>query len=85
MTKIRKKIRNNAITGKMNIKHFVLDCVSYKQLNWYGYLQRMDEERLSRRILEWYSPGRRRKGIPRNSWMQEVTRGIRERGIDNLE
>ena len=35
----------------MNIKNPVLDYVRYKQLNWYGHVQRMDEERLLRRIL----------------------------------
>ena len=38
----------------------------------------MDEERLPRKILEWFPPGRRRKGTPRHSWMQEVTTGMRE-------
>ena len=33
-----------------------------------------------RRILEWFPPGR-----PRNSWMQEVTTGMREGGIVDLE
>jgi hypothetical protein len=45
----------------------------------------MDQERLPRRIVEWCTPGRRRKGRPRNSWMQEVTTGMRERGIGDLE
>ena len=35
-------------------------------------------------VLQWYPPGRRRKGRPRNSWIQEVTNGIREKGI-NME
>ena len=30
-------------------------------------------------------PGRRWKGRPRNSWMQKVTTGMRQRGINNLE
>ena len=32
-------------------------------------------------------PGRRRrrKDRPRNSWMQEVTTGMREKGINNVE
>jgi hypothetical protein len=45
----------------------------------------MNEERLPRLILEWCQPGRRRKERPRNSWMQEVTTGVRERRINNLE
>ena len=69
----------------MNIKNSVLDYIRYKQLNWYGRMQRMDQERLPRRILEWCTPGRRRRGRIRNSWMQEVTTRMRERGIGDLE
>ena len=43
----------------------------------------MDQKRLPRRILEWCPSGRRRKG--RNSWMQEVTGGMRERGFGDLK
>ena len=40
------KIRNNVIKGKMNIKNSIFFCffIRYKQLNWYGHMQRMDEE-----------------------------------------
>ena len=31
---------------KINIKKSVLDYIRYKQLNWYGHVQRMYEERL---------------------------------------
>ena len=41
----------------------------------------MNEERLPRKILKWYPPGRRRKGRPRNSWAQEVITEMREKGI----
>ena len=41
----------------------------------------MNEERLPQEDLKWCPPGRRRKGRPRNSWMQEVTTGVREKGI----
>ena len=54
-------------------------------MNWCGQVQRMDKERLPQRILEWWPPGRQRKGRPRSSWMQEVTTGMRERRIGDLE
>ena len=69
----------------MNTKNSVLDYIKYKQLNLHGHLKRMIEERLPRKILEWCPPGRRRKGKPRNSWMQEVTSGMSEKGINNME
>jgi hypothetical protein len=40
----------------------------------------MGEEMLPRRILEWYPPGRRRKGRPRNLWMQLVKTRMRGGG-----
>jgi hypothetical protein len=69
----------------MNIKNSVLNYIRYKQFNWYGHVKRMDQERLPRRILEWCPPGRRTTRRSQNSWMQEVTTGMRERGIDDLE
>ena len=35
-------------------------------------------------MLEWYPPGRRKMGKPRNSWMQEVTTGMREKRVSNM-
>ena len=71
----------------MSIRNSILDCIRYKQLNWYGHVQRMNEERLSRKILEWCPPRRRRrrKGTPRNSWIQEVTSGMSWKRINNME
>ena len=44
----------------------------------------MNEERLPHIFLELYSPGRRKK-IHQNSWMQEVTTGMREKEIYKME
>ena len=30
----------------MNVKSSVIDYVKYKQLNWYGHIRRMPEERV---------------------------------------
>ena len=54
-------------------------------MNWYGNVQRMDEEWLPRKILEWCPPRRRRRRRPRICWMQEVTKEIRERRVGSLE
>jgi hypothetical protein len=40
------------IEKKMDIKNSVLDYIRYKQLNWYGHVQRIDQERLPKRILD---------------------------------
>ena len=47
--RLEKKNRNNVIREKINIENSVLDDTRY---NWYDHVQRMDQERLPRRILE---------------------------------
>ena len=63
----------------MDIRNSVLDDIRYKQANWHDHVQRMKDERLPRKILEWCPPGRRRKGRARNSWMLDVTTEMRKR------
>ena len=47
----------------------------------YGHVKRMSEERLIRKILEGFPLGKRRKGRPRNSWMQELITRMRDKRI----
>ena len=85
MFKIKKSNINNSVLDYIcgieppgSISHGVsLDYIRYKQLNWYVHVQRLNKERLPRKILKWCLPRRTRKGRPRNSWMQEVTTEMR--------
>ena len=52
MFKIRKNT-NNVVREIIDIKNSVLDYIGYNELNWCGHVQRMDQERLPRRILEY--------------------------------
>ena len=51
---------------------------------WYGYVRRMQEERLPRKMLQLCPPGRRNRGRSRNSWMQEIRTEMRERQREEL-
>ena len=83
---LKKTHRNNVIWEKKNIKNYVLEYVRYKQAIWYDDLRRMNEEKLPWRFLEWCLLGRRRrKWRTRNSWIQGVTTGMREKGINSME
>ena len=44
------EIRNTVIRKEMNVKNSVIGYVTYKQLNWYGHIRRMPEERIPRRV-----------------------------------
>ena len=59
----------------MNRKETILDYVQYSHQGM-GHVQRMEDHRLSRRVMIWNSPGRRKQGRPRHTWMNEVTQII---------
>jgi len=44
----------------MNVTRSVLDDIKTKQLKWYGHVQRMEEERLPKKVMKWSPPGRRK-------------------------
>ena len=76
------KIRNTVIRKEINVKYSVTDYVTYKQLNWYGHIRRMPEERVLRSAWERCPPGRRGRGRPRNTWMQEIMMGMKTKGLE---
>jgi hypothetical protein len=65
---------------KMDIKIQILMTWA-KQLVWYGHLQRMDEERLPQKNLNWMRTGRRKRGRPKTRWKEGVLRGVEECGL----
>ena len=44
------KIRSNIIKQKMNVTRSLLEDIKTKQLKWYGYVQRMEEGRLPKKL-----------------------------------
>ena len=51
-------------------------------LRWFGHVERMDEERLVRRVYESNVEGTRRRGRPRKCWMDGVLNVLNEKGLD---
>jgi hypothetical protein len=47
----RNKIRNN-IVKKINVTRSLSADIKTKQLQWYGYVQRMEEERLQKEVMK---------------------------------
>jgi IS5 family transposase len=49
----------------------IIDIVEKKRLQWYGYVKRMPEERISKLIMEWISEERRKRGRPKKRGWKE--------------
>jgi hypothetical protein len=60
----RERIRNTVITEMMEVENTILERIEQKQIQWYGYVKRMEDGRLPKTVMERETEGRRRKGKP---------------------
>ena len=75
------KIRNIIIKQKMNVVRSLLDDIKTKQLQWCGHVQRMEEGRLSKDVIKWSPPGRRKRGRPKLTWAEGIRGLMGEKGL----
>lgn len=52
-----------------------------QRLRWLGHIQRMDENRIPKRILQEKVHNRRRKGRPKKRWLDGVIRDLEIMGV----
>ena len=57
-------------------KPTIIETVRLNRLHWCGYVQRMEENRISKRVLYMNLGTTRLRGRPRNRWQD----GVREDG-----
>jgi len=52
-----------------------------KWVKWLGHLERMEEDRMPKKIFTQELEGTRRRGRPRKGWKEEVERNLQELGV----
>jgi hypothetical protein len=75
------KIRNAIIKQKMTVTRSLLDNVKTIQLQWYGYVQRMEEGRLPKEVMKWRPLGRRKRGRTKLTWAEGIKGLMGEKGL----
>ena len=80
----RDRLRNVDIRNELGITS-ILDIVERNKLRWYGHVQRMEEDRLPKIMLEWTPQGRRPVGRPRRRWMEGIREALVRREEDPNE
>ena len=54
----------------------VVKWIKGQRISWLGHLERMEEDRMSKKIFTQEMEGTRRKGRPRKGWREEVERDL---------
>jgi len=60
-------------------KHTIIETIRLNRLHWFGHVQRMEENRITKRVLYMNLGTTRLRGRPRNRWQN----GVRDDGRIN--
>jgi hypothetical protein len=77
----KEKVRNVTIRKVMGVRKNILEVTEEKRLRWFGHVKRMPGNRLPLKVLEWEPEGMRRRGIPKESFIDEVRRSMTNHGL----
>ena len=76
----RKYIIN--LQGKSWGQETVVERIKKKRLQWFGHVERMEEERLPIAALHGHVEGKRNRRRQRKIWMDNVRKNLMEKNID---
>jgi len=74
------KCRTNRELEEMNKGENIVKWIKGQKMSWFGHLERMEEDRMSKKIFTQELEGTRRRGRPRKGWKEEVERDLKVLG-----
>jgi hypothetical protein len=77
----KEKVQNVTIREVMEVRKNILEVIEEKRLRWFGHVKRMPGNRLSLKVLEWEPEGTRRRGRPKERWIDGVRRNMTNHGL----
>jgi hypothetical protein len=65
----------------MEVGKNMLEVIEEKRLRRFGHVKRMPGNRLPLKILQWEAEGTRRRGRPKERWIDGVRRSMTKPGL----
>ena len=79
------RIRNDVVRARTDVRQELADRVDMNVLRWFGHVERMDNERLLKKVMNARVDGRSVRGRSRVWWMDGVRRALNDRRMDVRE
>ena len=76
------RIRNEVVRARKGVRRELAARVDMNLLRWFGHVERMDNERLLKKVMNANVDGRSARGRPRFGWMDGVKRALNDKGMD---
>ena len=67
----------NDVRRRVGIQETLSERMDRRVLSWYGHIERMDDDRLTKRIYKANARGR-----PKMAWMDGVKRAVEKKGVN---
>jgi len=71
----------NREIDEMNKGENIVKCIKGQRISRLGHLERMEEDRMAKKIFSQELEGTRRRGTPRKRWKEEVERDLQMLGV----
>jgi hypothetical protein len=75
------RVRNADVKRECEIKKDMKEMHESKLLRWFGHVERMSDERMTKKIYNGTIAGKKGKGRPRKTWVDEVDSVIRGKRV----
>ena len=75
---LRDRVRNTEIRELCDSKKSVITGMKVNKLRWFGHIERMNDERLTKRIYGASKSGARRRGRPRLTWIKHIEQILKD-------
>jgi hypothetical protein len=75
------KSRTNRELEEISKGESIVKWIKGQRITWLGHLERMEEDRVPKKIFTQKLEGTRRSGRPRKGWKKEVERDLQVLGV----
>lgn len=75
------RLRNVMVRERTGMNVELAGRSDERVLRWFGHMERMDDERLVKKVMNSRMNGSRPRGRPRYGWMDGVKRALSDRGV----
>ena len=79
------RVRNEEVRERTGVRRELAARVDMNVLRWFGHVERMDNERLLRKVMDFKVDGRSARGRPRFGWINGVERALSDRRMNFRE
>ena len=73
------RVKNEVVRAKTGVRRELAVRVDMNILRWFGHVERMDNERLLKKVMNAKVDGRSARVRPRFGWMDGVKRALNDR------